>query len=116
MPGAAQPRRVRLRRTPALTAPRRTIMSVTSEPAPWIATRESPPWLTEDWLSVGIGLLIFVLALLGVAGADVLGWAVTTAVWTDPGQALIPVSKTYAALGGAGALIATYLALLAVLS
>jgi uncharacterized membrane protein YadS len=91
-------------------------MSVTSEPAPWIAAREPAPWLTEDWLSVFIGLLIFALALVALTGSDLLGWAVTTSVWIDPGLALSTVSKSYAALGGPGALVATYFALLAVLS
>src|SRR5713101_4226794 len=91
-------------------------MSITTEPAAWVATRESPPWVTEDWLSVAIGLLILVLALGGLAGVDLLGWTVTTSMWTDPGKALATVSRAYAALGGASALILTYLALLAVLS
>ena len=71
--------------------------------------------LTEDWLAVWIGLPIFALALLGVAGPDLLGWAVTTSVWTDPAKALGTASKTYAGLGGVGALATTYVALLAVL-
>src|SRR5258706_10916209 len=72
--------------------------------------------ISEDWLSVWIGLLVFVLALGMLAGTDILGWVVTTAVWTDPSKALNPVSKAYAALGGVGALIATYAALLVVMT
>lgn len=68
----------------------------------------------EDWLAVWIGLGIFVLALIGLAGPDLLGWAVTTSVWTDPGKALNPVSKAYASLGGTASLFVTYLVLLAV--
>src|SRR5229473_925856 len=68
--------------------------------------------ISEDWLSVWIGLLVFVLALGLLAGTDILGWVVTTGVWTDVSKALNPVSKAYSALGGVGALIATYLALL----
>src|SRR5258708_12279892 len=68
--------------------------------------------MSEDWLSVWIGLLVFVLALGMSAGTDTLGWVVTTGVWTDVSKALNPVSKAYSALGGVGALIATYLALL----
>ena len=45
---------------------------------------------------------VFLLALGSLAGADALGWLVTTSVWTDPSTALAPVSKTYASLGGAG--------------
>jgi len=72
--------------------------------------------LNEDWLAVIIGLLVFGLALVSVSGTDVLGWAVVTSVYTDLSKALGPVSKTYAALGNVGALLATYLALVVVLS
>jgi hypothetical protein len=58
----------------------------------WSGTR-APAW-SEDWLAFTIGLAIVV----------------------DPGAALAPASKAYAALGGAGAFIATYLALLVVMS
>src|SRR5260221_10049906 len=51
-----------------------------------------------------------------LAGTDILGWVVTTGVWTDPSKALNPVSKAYSALGGVGALIATYAALLVVMT
>ena len=85
------------------------------ETAPLSQTKVAPP-LSEDWLSLGIGLLVFLLALGGLAGTDFLGWAVTTSVWTQPGTALAPVSKVYAAIGGAGAFIATYLVLLAALT
>ena len=56
------------------------------------------------------------LALGVLAGADLLGWVVTTAVWTDAGKALSPLSKTYSGLGGVGALVATYAALLAAMT
>src|SRR5437016_13826776 len=88
------------------TAPART---------PWSAT-ETQPWISEDWLSVIIGLLIFVLALAVLANVDLIGWVVTTSVWSNAAVALGTASKGYAALGGVGALVATYVALLAVLS
>jgi uncharacterized membrane protein YadS len=72
--------------------------------------------LNEDWLSVLIGLAIFLLALAALANVDLLGWAATTKVWVDPTHALAPVAKSYAGLNGFVALIATYLALLVVLS
>ncbi|TMH77378.1 MAG: putative sulfate exporter family transporter, partial [Betaproteobacteria bacterium] len=72
--------------------------------------------ISEDWLSVWIGLLVFVLALGALGGTDLLGWVVTTAVWTDVSKALNPVSKVYSALSGVGALIATYVALLVVMT
>ena len=71
---------------------------------------------SEDWLAVWIGLLVFVLALGVLTGADILGWVVTTAVWTDVGKALAPASKAFAGLGGIGALIATFVALTVVMS
>ena len=77
---------------------------------------EIAPRISEDWLSLIIGLFIFVLSLAAIVNVDLLGWVVTTAVWVDVGKALNPVSKSYAALGGFGALLATYVALLVVLS
>jgi len=71
--------------------------------------------LNEDWLAVVIGLMVFGLALVSVSGADLLGWAVTTSVYTDVTQALGPFAKVYGWLGGGGALLATYAALLVVL-
>ncbi|MEA2978926.1 MAG: hypothetical protein QOF09_749 [Alphaproteobacteria bacterium] len=73
------------------------------------------PRISEDWLSLVIGVLIFVLALAGLANVNLLGWVVTTSVWTNLGQALKTVSSAYGSLGGVGALVATYLALLVVL-
>jgi uncharacterized membrane protein YadS len=72
--------------------------------------------LSEDWLSVVIGLGIFALALASLSGSDLLGWVVATSAWTDPSTALATQAKAYGWLGGIGALIATYLALLVVLS
>ncbi len=72
--------------------------------------------ISEDWLSVWIGLLIFVLALGLLGGVDSLGWVVTTGVWTDVSKALGTASKTYSGFGGAGALLATYVVLLVVMT
>jgi uncharacterized membrane protein YadS len=72
--------------------------------------------ISEDWLSVWIGLLIFVLSLGVLVGVDILGWVVTTQVWIDLSKALDTASKAYSGLGGAGALLATYIALLAVMT
>jgi len=72
--------------------------------------------ISEDWLSVWIGLLVFVLALGVLGGVDVLGWVVATTVWIDASKALAPLSKGYAGLGGMAALIATYVALLVVMT
>src|SRR5471032_2693288 len=77
---------------------------------------ETAPRISEDWLSLIVGLLIFGLALAGIANVDLLGWAVSTSVWTDIAKALAPVAKSYASLGGIGSLVTTYVALLAILS
>jgi uncharacterized membrane protein YadS len=71
--------------------------------------------LSEDWIAVILGIGIFAQSLAGATGPDVLGWVVTTSVWTEPGKALAPFSEAYAALGGAGALLVTYAALLVAL-
>src|SRR5262245_49822850 len=84
----------------------------TASPRPSWSASETAPRISEDWLSVIIGLVIFVLALAVLANVDLIGWAVTTTVWSNLGQALGTASKTYAPLGGAGALLATYVALL----
>ena len=90
--------------------------AVPSEPVKRADNVELAPRLSEDWLSVIIGLAIFVLALAGLANVDLIGWVATTSVWTNLGSALGTVSKTYASLGGVAALVATYVALLVVLS
>src|SRR5882672_507662 len=95
-------------------------MSNVSHAADWISERRADnvalaPRISEDWLSLIIGLLIFALALAGLANLNLLGWVVTTSVWTNLGQALKTVSNSYGSLGGVGALVTTYVALLVVL-
>ena len=72
--------------------------------------------ITEDWLAVVLGLSIFVLALAALVNVDLIGWVVSTSVWSNFSQALKATSKDFSSLGGYGALVATYLALLVVLS
>ena len=71
--------------------------------------------VTEDWLAVWLGLLVFALSLALLFGADLLGWAITTSVWTLPTKALAPASKLYVKLPSPVSLLATYLFLLGVL-
>jgi uncharacterized membrane protein YadS len=96
-----------------------TLLEAPPRPAPPPAARPAAPppqpWLSEDWLSVCLGLGVFVLSLGLLFGADILGWVVTTAVWTVPAKALNPVSKTYKALPGLASLLCTYIFLLAIL-
>jgi uncharacterized membrane protein YadS len=77
---------------------------------------EKPKGISEDWMAVWIGLFIFVLSLGAFAGMDILGWGVTTGVWTDPSKALKPFSAAYAGLGGLGSLIVTYVVLLVIMT
>src|SRR3954451_10648035 len=74
------------------------------------------PRMNEDWLAVWLGLLFFALSLGPLFGADPLGWAVTTSVWTNLSTALAPASKTYSRLPGWVSLLATFAFLLAVLT
>jgi uncharacterized membrane protein YadS len=73
------------------------------------------PAMSEDWLAVYIGLLIFTLSLALLFGADLLGWTVTTAVWRVPAKALAPASKAYAKVPALVSLLGTYVFLLGLL-
>jgi len=65
--------------------------------------------ISEDWLSLWIGLAIFVLGLGVFIGWDILGWGIKTKVWTDLSKAVAPVSAYYKALPGLVSLFFTYL-------
>lgn len=56
--------------------------------------------LDEDWLSLILGLIIFVLTLGVFAGVDILGWGITTRIWVDPAKSGNPVSKNYQSIKG----------------
>lgn len=64
--------------------------------------------ISEDWLAVWIGLLVFALSLGLLFGADLLGWAVLASIWSAPAKALAPVSKAYAKLPATISLLATF--------
>ncbi|MFZ0962113.1 MAG: putative sulfate exporter family transporter [Terriglobia bacterium] len=88
------------------------------EPAPRagpVIIQLPQPGISEDWLAVCIGLLVFVLSLGLLFGVDLLGWAITTSVWTNPAKALAPASKHFASLPPFISLLGTYVFLLAVL-
>jgi uncharacterized membrane protein YadS len=70
---------------------------------------EKAKGLSEDWLALWIGLIIFVLGLGAFIGWEVLGWGVKTSVWTDIGKAISPVSSSFKGLSGITSLIYTYL-------
>ncbi len=68
--------------------------------------------LNEDWLSLYLGLLIFVLGLGVFVGLDFLGWGIKTSVWTNITKALSPVSDTLKPMPGITSLLLTYFFLL----
>lgn len=80
-----------------------------------VVVQATKPGISEDWLAVWIGLLVFVLSLGLLFGADLLGWAATTSVWAVPGKALAPAAKSYSQLPASISLLATYGFLLTVL-
>lgn len=83
--------------------------------SPEPATAIAQTRVAEDWLAVWIGLLVFALSLALLFGADLLGWAITTSIWTMPSKALAPASKLYAKVPSLLSLVATYLFLLGIL-
>ena len=77
----------------------------------------SSGWLkSEDWWSVWIGLVIFLLSLGIIGGADILGWGAQLKVWLTPTKAVSPVSAAYKDLPGYLSVLMTYAFLLIVLS
>lgn len=75
---------------------------------------EGKKGISEDWLSLWMGLFIFVLGLGVFVGIDLLGWGIKTSVWTDITKALSPVSGTLKGMPGLTALLLTYLFMLVV--
>lgn len=51
--------------------------------------------ISEDWLALWIGLLIFVVSLGVFWGGDLLGWGAKMGVWIDPAKAISIASKAY---------------------
>jgi uncharacterized membrane protein YadS len=64
--------------------------------------------ISEDWLSLWLGLAIFVLSVAVFFHIDLLGWGTKTSVWTQVGTAFAPISKAYASLSGMASLFITY--------
>ncbi len=71
--------------------------------------------ISEDWLAVILGAIIFLAALAVFAGVDLLGWVAAPKTWTDPANAVLPVSAAYKPLGSLMALLYTYLFTLALM-
>ncbi|MBI4794564.1 MAG: putative sulfate exporter family transporter [Deltaproteobacteria bacterium] len=73
---------------------------------------EGKKGISEDWLSLWMGLFIFILGLGLFVGLDILGWGIKTKVWLDITQALAPASGTLKAMPGITSLFLTYLFML----
>ncbi len=57
-------------------------------------------WISEDWLALWLGLLIFALSLGVFQGKDILGWGCKTGVWMDASKSTKPVSENYQSVKG----------------
>jgi uncharacterized membrane protein YadS len=73
---------------------------------------EQKKGISEDWLSLWLGLSIFLLGLGVFVGIDLLGWGIKTNVWLDITKALSPVSGTYKGMPGLVSLFLTYVFML----
>ena len=76
---------------------------------------EQKPTISEDWLSLWLGLLVVVLSLAVFGNMDLLGWGAKTKVWTDPTAAIAPISKNFSEMPGGLSLLLTYVAMLVVM-
>jgi uncharacterized membrane protein YadS len=61
---------------------------------------EAKKGISEDWLSLILGLAILILSMGVFANTDILGWGASTKVWTDLSKSVAPVSKEYQGVKG----------------
>ncbi|ADW17904.1 Uncharacterized protein family UPF0324 [Desulfobulbus propionicus DSM 2032] len=61
---------------------------------------EGGGFISEDWLALILGLVIFGLSLMSFKGTDILGWGAKTGVWIDPGKAITAISSKYQTVAG----------------
>ncbi|MGO9177602.1 MAG: YeiH family protein [Desulfobaccales bacterium] len=73
---------------------------------------EGKKGISEDWLSLWLGLFVFVLGLGLFLGIDLLGWGVKTSVWVNITKAITPMSASFKTMPGIVALFLTYLFML----
>jgi uncharacterized membrane protein YadS len=75
---------------------------------------EGKKGISEDWLSLWMGLFIFVLGLGMFVGLNTLGWGIKTSIWINLGKALSPISDGFKGMPGLLSLFLTYLFMLIV--
>lgn len=61
---------------------------------------EGGGWISEDWLALILGLIIFGLSLGSFKGVDILGWGAKAGVWIEPGKAITAISAKYQTVAG----------------
>jgi uncharacterized membrane protein YadS len=75
---------------------------------------EGKKGISEDWLSLWMGLFIFVLGLGLFVGLDILGWGIKTNVWIDITKSISPFSGGLKAMPGITSLFLTYVFMLVI--
>jgi uncharacterized membrane protein YadS len=75
---------------------------------------EEKKGISEDWLSLWMGLFIFVLGLGLFVGMDILGWGIKTKVWTDITKSIAPFSGGLKGMPGITSLFLTYIFMLVI--
>ena len=63
-------------------------------------TGEGGALISEDWLALILGLVIFALSLGAFQGKDLLGWGAKAGVWIDPSKAITTISAKYHGVKG----------------
>lgn len=70
---------------------------------------ERKPRISEDWLSLWTGLVVFVLSLGVFLGADLLGFGAKVGTWTDLSKSITPVAASFKWMPAWLAVVSTYL-------
>ncbi len=74
------------------------------------------PGLNEDRIALYTGTFLFLLAMMNIAGVDLLGWVVRASTWLDPTKMFRATGKGYSFLNGFASLGVTYVLLTALLA
>lgn len=74
-----------------------------------LGSLERKPAISEDWLSLWTGLVVFLLSLGAFLGADLLGFGAKVGTWTDLSKAITPVAGSFKWMPAWLAVVSTYL-------
>ena len=75
---------------------------------------EGKKGISEDWLSLWMGLFVFILGLGLFIGWDILGWGIKTNVWIDITKSMTPISGALKGMPGLTSLFLTYIFMLVI--